>query len=557
MIDPIQAAECAGIAIIAIVSAILGETSMRSIDKSKTPTRRLPKIEFAGLCLLAAFFIFSIQQGCQTTGNPPSWIAGTIWFCLAIILTWLAIWFWDRSASRHWARKLMLSALALIMIGGLSYIPVAKQYRTEHRQQPQRAVPIAHPKTEAERERELLDQLRDRYIKQYPDKATTALVAGREDPPVDWLNGQLTAMGEKLRFSAAPNRPASPTEEPSIEGFHETPDHVTFSLGEGGMTAGYTLKWWRNKPLTPFHFGAYEPITAIIKGDKLLLSFKLWGGVGQPPIEMANNSFTVHTPPGWDRNSSINALEVVNAEGKPMFQMIRKTPTDIAMNGIFPLPDGQLIIAGPNGSVTTPPNPTRAASEFSLKPIFKYPSWKFPGQYADESRSDLRPWIYVTNARMEDQHNHHFFHLVVTNKGSRPAYNLAYEHGDEIGIVRLRNTASNEFEFDRKWSSSGKFFSHLDMLASGDTADLGYGPETIDITIDKLKPDAHQTIRRVGKLTYSDAPETTQPSPWGRDYGVLTFCFEMMRLTEQEQAALKRPSIVLNPCTERGTNISK
>jgi len=46
------------------------------------------------------------------------------------------------------------------------------------------------------------------------------------------------------------------------------------------------------------------------------------------------------------------------------------------MNGIFPFPGG-LILANENGATINPILPTN----FSLKRIFKYPSWKYPGEY--------------------------------------------------------------------------------------------------------------------------------------------------------------------------------
>jgi hypothetical protein len=174
-----------------------------------------------------------------------------------------------------------------------------------------------------------------------------------------------------------------------------------------------------------------------------------------------------------------------------------------------------------------------------------------------KSSSSPRPWIYVTNAWMEDQNNHHFFHLVVTNKGSLPAYHLDYKHWDEIGTSRFKNPTSDGIEFDKESSSNGYFFSHLDMLAPGDPTTFGYGPETIDMTLERWKSEPHKTIRRIGQLTYSDTSETTRSSVWGKDFGLLKFCFEMIRVTEQEQAISKGPSIVLSLCTEKGTNISK
>lgn len=113
----------------------------RVVGEIKPPRPSMPKFGFAGFCLLVGLFTFAIQQGCAVTGNAPSWIWGTLWFCLAIVLVLLAIWFWDRTASHHWVRKLVLTLVAIGIIGGLSYIPVAKQYRAEHIQQPSSAKP--------------------------------------------------------------------------------------------------------------------------------------------------------------------------------------------------------------------------------------------------------------------------------------------------------------------------------------------------------------------------------------------------------------------------------
>jgi hypothetical protein len=76
--------------------------------------------------------LFLIQQGCSTTGTSISWVLGTLWFLAALSLIVLAIWSWDRVASHHWIRKSVLTFFAVIVIGGLSYIPIARAYRVEH-----------------------------------------------------------------------------------------------------------------------------------------------------------------------------------------------------------------------------------------------------------------------------------------------------------------------------------------------------------------------------------------------------------------------------------------
>ena len=169
---------------------------------------------------------------------------------------------------------------------------------------------------------------------------------------------------------------------PPSPSFHEKTDAemFNFAFGEHGMFTSQSIGWIRKHTYQPFLFGGYAPVTVTMKGDKLLFNFKVWGGEGKPPIEVKNNDFTVRVPMGWDRNSSANALEVVNANGAPVFQMIRKNATDIVVSGVFPTPSG-FLLAGPEGAITGAK--PEQISNFHLKPLFKYPSWKYPGQYAD------------------------------------------------------------------------------------------------------------------------------------------------------------------------------
>lgn len=169
---------------------------------------------------------------------------------------------------------------------------------------------------------------------------------------------------------------------PPSPSFHEKTDaeDFNFSFGEHGITVTQSIAWIRAHAFVPFLFGSYAPVTVTMKDDKILFDFRVWGGEGKPPVEVKNNDFTVRVPVGWDRNSSDNALEVVNADSAPVFQMIRKNLTDIVVNGAFPTPTG-VILAGSGPTITgARPEDLR---NFHLKPLFKYPSWKYPGQYAE------------------------------------------------------------------------------------------------------------------------------------------------------------------------------
>ena len=95
------------------------------------------------------------------------------------------------------------------------------------------------------------------------------------------------------------------------------------------------------------------------------------------PLEVTNEEFSVRNL-FWDRNFSSNALEVVDEKGQVIFQMIRESESKILINGIFPLPDGTFLIADDTDMRRT------AKPELpSVKVLFKYPSWKYPNQYAD------------------------------------------------------------------------------------------------------------------------------------------------------------------------------
>jgi hypothetical protein len=163
--------------------------------------------------------------------------------------------------------------------------------------------------------------------------------------------------------------------------FQEESEEISFSLGELGFTDTQRISNLKKGPHTPFYLEGYAPVILSIKGGVLLYDIKFWGGPGKPPIEVKNNKFTVRVP-NWDRNFNANAFEVVDSKNIPILQVIRKTATHIIVNGIFPLPDGLLLPAGPNGAImgvrAVPP-------DFMLQPIFRYPSWKYLGQYSPNS----------------------------------------------------------------------------------------------------------------------------------------------------------------------------
>jgi len=164
----------------------------------------------------------------------------------------------------------------------------------------------------------------------------------------------------------------------SAKNFFEQPrfsEKVTgfeVSLGGGGITQGYGISRLKNGPVEPFSFRGYKPIKLYFNKGSLYADLTVYGGIGLPPIKIIRNELS-GKPADWDFNFNNNAIEIVNDKGIPVYQFYYRTPSHIVINGIFPIPGG-LILA--NESVTTL-NPILPTT-FKLKPIFKYPSWKYP-----------------------------------------------------------------------------------------------------------------------------------------------------------------------------------
>lgn len=154
--------------------------------------------------------------------------------------------------------------------------------------------------------------------------------------------------------------------------FRENPTKVFFIVG--GNTFAYDAEALRKGSKVPL-LGGYSPITVYLEGNRLYADFEMYAGVGHSPVEIKHNQFVVRLPQ-WDRNSNQSAFEVVNESLVPVFQLIYDGPNKIRINGIFPMPTG-IMLASESGTVFNP-LPGQMAT---FTRIFKYPSWKYPGQY--------------------------------------------------------------------------------------------------------------------------------------------------------------------------------
>ena len=121
------------------------------------------------------------------------------------------------------------------------------------------------------------------------------------------------------------------------------------------------------------------------EGDRLFADVTIMEN-GQPLIELAHNVLR-KSPYQWDSNHSDRALEVVSDKGVPFFQMIFQTPHHIVIYGVFPKGDmsGSGLLLSESGTRNDP------ISVYDQRRLFKYPSWRYPGQYDDLHSSGVCP----------------------------------------------------------------------------------------------------------------------------------------------------------------------
>ena len=171
-------------------------------------------------------------------------------------------------------------------------------------------------------------------------------------------------------------------ELPTI-GFEDDSDVVEASFGT--MTGGNhvaMLKQMNGRPVYPIDYNGITPVQFQYLDGKVSYSVKFWSPNQQSTIEVTDGRFTVRND-SLDRNYSSRALEVVTRDGHPILQIIWLTPGHMRLNGLFPLPDGSALCMSDSGPKTVSAN--SPFSECHIPPVFKYPSWKYPGEFASPS----------------------------------------------------------------------------------------------------------------------------------------------------------------------------
>lgn len=139
-----------------------------------------------------------------------------------------------------------------------------------------------------------------------------------------------------------------------------------------------------------------DGVFASVSDGQILVDADVFTKPNDPPMRIRRNEITnrpLRGPErerGWDKNYSQNnsAIEIVNEEGVPVFQIIYLDEAQVVINGVFVrgeritvLDNGQTHFGFKGDIVTREP----------IKRIFKYPSWKYLHVFEEETPTQPSP----------------------------------------------------------------------------------------------------------------------------------------------------------------------
>jgi len=142
---------------------------------------------------------------------------------------------------------------------------------------------------------------------------------------------------------------------------------------------------------THFEFaGNGDPFVLNVKSNRFYVGFDMTNkDVGL--VKVRGNTSSPQLPQAWDMNMNSNALEIVTGKSVPIFQLFYRRPDEVAINGVFQLggrfwfaSEKELEWFGCSNQVIGDNMLKQFEEQTSRnKPIFKYPAWRYPGEYAD------------------------------------------------------------------------------------------------------------------------------------------------------------------------------
>lgn len=183
----------------------------------------------------------------------------------------------------------------------------------------------------------------------------------------------------------------TPTPEESAKPFHEAAaPFPTITLGcltlfLDGDALGHGIESGTPTPFVTFRHGkdSLHALSLYETNGTLHADVNLMTRAAGAGFAMQSDVFEVYAS-GWDVNRNDRALEVVDENGTPIFQLIRLSRTHLTVQGVFRA-FGLVTVFGPRGEFGTSPDHNFVPPHDLLPPIFRHPAWKYPGQLTGDA----------------------------------------------------------------------------------------------------------------------------------------------------------------------------
>ena len=178
-------------------------------------------------------------------------------------------------------------------------------------------------------------------------------------------------------------QPECGTKASTTTGFREK-DTGMYVLKTSGTALGMDEDELEKGPHSPMQVHGMDLFKVYLLNGHFYVDTTLYAGHNVPSVKIERNEVAMDNP-YLDRNFTDRALEVVDQNGVPLLQMIFETDRQIVINGVFLSPDGKsaVIITPTTSSKVDIDSTGERKINVPLSPLFKYPSWKYQGVYAN------------------------------------------------------------------------------------------------------------------------------------------------------------------------------
>lgn len=156
--------------------------------------------------------------------------------------------------------------------------------------------------------------------------------------------------------------------------------HPSYSRTQGGHPHRIGESSTKESPSKIAPFGDSRSITAYIEGRKLYVDALLYYAPDEPPLQLTHNELEGR-PRKWDRNLDDSALEIVDENLVPRFQLIYKDARTVLLRGVFQFRGGAVVFEEDASHFFI----YSRENEVKIARIFQYPSRIHQGQERPES----------------------------------------------------------------------------------------------------------------------------------------------------------------------------